>query len=145
MNLKLDKEDIEKISRTLGVEPVASGQSWVWNVENNDTNQKLIVSVYKDAGIKPDSKGILVSVQSINGFLELHGVSAYMIFEPDEIIFMRYDEKYVSTLVVGRGATCSLYSNISRELLKNDLTELDAPVLLSVMQIALAESEIEQQ
>jgi hypothetical protein len=140
MSFKFSEEHIEKISNVLGREPVASGHSWVWHSEDKATGQKIILSIYDDVAVSQSNKGALVSVQSVHGYSELHDISDFMIFDPDEIIFIRYDDEYVSLLVVGRKATTSLYSNISRDLLKLDLTELDSPVLLSAMQIAIAES-----
>ena len=136
------KDDIEQISKTLGTEPQTEINSYVWNVLNTNNRQKLIVSLYNNVDFK-SCKGALVSVQSAHGYFELHNISNFLVFEHDELIFIRHETDNISTLVVGREATCSLYSDISRDLLKHDLTELDPPVLLSAMQIAIIDSMLE--
>ena len=142
MNLEFKKEDIVKISNTLGCEPVSDEHSWVWNVMDETGKLKLIVTLYYNVDLQ-DGKGAMVSVQSVHGYFELHDITTFVVFEPDEVIFIRYNDDKISTLVVGREATCSLYSDISRNLLKNDLSELEPAVLLSAMQIAIIDSIIE--
>ncbi len=136
------KDNIEQISKTLGTEPKIEINSYVWNVSNSTNGQKIIVSLYNDVDFNC-CKGALVSVQSVHGYFELHNISNFLVFEPDELIFIRNEGDNISTLVVGREATCSLYSNISRDMLKQDLTELEPPVLLSAMQIAIIDSLLE--
>jgi hypothetical protein len=143
MNFQFQKDDIDKISKTLGAEPKSGAHSWVWNIKNSQTGQKLIISLYDSVDFTGNESGALVSVQSIHGYLELHDISQFIIFEPDEVIFIRSDEQYLSSLVVGREATASLYSNIKRDLLKHDYSELDPSVLLAAMQLAIADSIID--
>jgi hypothetical protein len=63
-----------------------------------------------------------------------------MIFEPDEVIFIQATSDKVSSLIIGKNCSCSMYANISRDVLGADFAELDPAVLLSAMQLSLTES-----
>jgi hypothetical protein len=65
-----------------------------------------------------------------------------MFFEPDEIIFIAHDNEFMSSLIIGKQCTCSLYSNISVKILKSDFADLHPAVLLSAMQLSIAESSL---
>ncbi len=143
MNFQFQIDDIKKISETLGAEPKSGEHSWVWDIKNSQTEQKIIISLYNNVDFTDGNSGALVSVQSIHGYLELHNISRFIVFEPDEIIFIHSDDKYLSSLVVGREATSSLYSNINISLLNQDYSELEPAVLLAAMQLAIADSAID--
>jgi len=142
MKLQFTEENIKEISETLGVAPASSDGSWTWSLSNKDNGQSLIVSLYNDVLFADEKSGAMVSVQSIHGYFELHDLTAFVAFEPDEVIFIRHDDELLSSMVVGKGSTCSLYSNINRSMLKKDLTELDPTVLLSAMQLSIADGII---
>ena len=64
------------------------------------------------------------------------------LYEHGEVIFVRAEEEKVSCLVIGSNSSCSLFSNIDKSILKSSITELDPAILLSAMQLSLAESII---
>lgn len=70
----------------------------------------------------------------------LHNCTNYLLFEPDEVIFIEAEESYISSLIIGKESTVSMFSNINRSLLRQDITELEAPLLLSAMQLSLTDA-----
>ena len=135
-------EDIKIISDIFGTEPEQFENNWMWRLGNKQSGQSLILSIYNEVLLDNRQKGCLLSVQTQYGCFELHDCSNFLVFEPDEIIFVSQSETHISSLIVGRQCSCSLYSNISREILKSDITMLDTPVLLAAMQLALTETII---
>ncbi|MGQ9819473.1 MAG: hypothetical protein ACUVQ1_06060 [Candidatus Kapaibacteriales bacterium] len=81
----------------------------------------------------------LVSVQTSNGYFELHGFSRVVPIEPDEVAFLSIDEEKSSCMIVGRNCTCRPFSNINKNLIRTNFAELDNELLLSAMQLALFE------
>lgn len=142
MSYSFTNSDIESIAKFLNTDFRDFGNVWSWKVENPTNKQALVVSLYNEAIIDGKSTGTLLSVQTLHGYFELHDVDGYLILEPDEIIFYQMTETKVSSLIIGHQATCSSYSNISREILKSDFTTLDPAVLLSAMQLSLLENVI---
>ena len=139
--------DIQNITRIIGTAHQELGNSWSWHLKLPETGQALVFSIYNDISLSKTLKGSLISVQTQHGYFEMHDCSGYMVFEPDEIIFVRVSHDTASCLTIGKQCTCSLYSNIRREMLNADFTSLEAPVLLSAMQLSLTEgllSEIEE-
>lgn len=139
MSYEFRKEEIEKINNILGITAQAYDSSWSWNLHNKETHQSVVFTIYNKVNIGLDKQGALVSVQTQHGYFELHDCNGFMVFEPDEIIFVHSTPDTVSCLTIGKQATCSLYSNIQRNILKTDPTTLDAPILLSAMQLSIAE------
>jgi hypothetical protein len=139
MGFSFGKEDIEKISGILKSEPQVFESAWSWKLENKPAGQSLVFTLYNDVELGSD-RGSLVSVQTLHGYFELHGCTGYLVFEPDEIIFVQASKDKLASLIVGKECTCSMFSNISRSILSADFTALDPAVLLSAMQLSLTET-----
>lgn len=136
--------DIRKISELLEAEPKVYDNAWIWTLVNIDYSKPLVFTLYSGIDIGAESEGAIVSVQTVHGYYELHGVKSYMFFEPDEVIFISVEGEYMSSLIIGKQCTCSLYSNISLKILKSDFSELHPAVLLSAMQLSIAESGLHE-
>jgi hypothetical protein len=142
MPFSFSKEDIEQINEILGAQPQEMDSSWSWRLANEQGNLSLVLNIYNEVELGGETKGSLISVQTKHGYFELHNCDSFLVFEPDEIIFVEAKEETVTSLIVGKACTCSLFSNISKEVLNADFDSLDAPVLLSAMQLSLTESVI---
>lgn len=103
----------------------------------------MAVTVYIDIEVGGKSMS-LVAVQSVHGYFELHNWTEFVVVEPDEVIFLSSDSENISSLVVSSHCSCSVYSNVSKQILTQDLTTLDPAVLLSAMQLSLVESLIQE-
>ncbi|MDX9790712.1 MAG: hypothetical protein WC313_07865 [Candidatus Kapaibacterium sp.] len=139
MSFIFSKEEIEKIDQTLKSRHQEFEGGWTWTLKSDDNSKPLVFTAYNDVDLG-NSNGSLVSVQTRHGYYELHGINSLMYFEPDEIILIKYDETRLSCLIIGSACTCSLYSDISRELLHRDFSELHPAVLLAAMQLSITES-----
>ena len=126
----------------MGVDHKGNTETWTWTRKNSETNQTVVFTFYNKTQISPqkDETGVLVSVQTKHGYFELHGLTGFLLFEPDEVIFVRAEDEKVSCLVIGSNSSCSLFSNIDKAILKSNITELDPAILLAAMQLSLAES-----
>jgi hypothetical protein len=134
------KDDVGNISETLGLKPQEFDRGWTWRLHNKETGQQLIFSIYTNIQLENNESGNLITVQTQHGYFELHNCTMFMLFEPDEVIFIQHDEVKLSSLIIGRQSTCSMFTNINREILSHDFSELDPPLLLSAMQLSIAES-----
>ena len=132
--------DVNKVCETLGTKPQEFERGWTWKLLNKETGQQLIFSVISDIDTGDAEKGNLVTVQTQHGYFELHNFNMFMTFEPDEIIFIFNSEDKLSSLIIGKQCTCSMFTNINRDILNHDFSELDPPLLLSAMQLSIAES-----
>jgi len=142
MSFKITNDNIDKLAKVLGVELNSSEDGWTWKMSNPINNQALICTIYNNAGLGEDKTGVLISCQTKHGYFELHDCNGFMVFEPDEVIFINANEKFVSSITIGKESTCSMFSNIDRSILGADFSELDPAVLLSAMQLSLAEQEL---
>lgn len=139
MKLTFTQIEIDNIAKTLGCEVNKFDEGFGWKLNNKESGQSLLCNVYTSAQLNDDNSGVLVSVQTQHGYFELHDCNAFMVFEPDEIIFLQSTESKLSSLIIGKNASCSLYSNISRDILGADFGTLDPAVLLSAMQLSLTD------
>lgn len=132
--------DIEKISNLFDSQPQIHDSGYTWTIKNEELKDKLILTLYTNITDYNDNKINLVSIITQMGTLELHNCNSYLLFEPDEVIFISSENDKVSSLIVGKKGTTSLYSNIDRSMLNADITELDSAFLMSVMQLSLTEA-----
>lgn len=140
MKFTFTENNIKEIGKTLQASVEKSADSWTFQLHNPNTRQSLFFVIYNNIDLGGGEKGTLVSVQTQHGYFEIHFCNGYMVFEPDEIIFFESKPETVSCLVIGKECTCSMFSNINRSLLEADFTTLDAPVLLSAMQLSITEN-----
>jgi hypothetical protein len=139
MGFTFNIEDIDKISKILECSHEEFPDAWSWNLKNQDTKQAVIFTIYNRVKTGREKESNLISVQTLHGYFELHSCTGYILFEPDEVIFINSEPERVTCLIIGKQATCSLYSNIDREILNSDFSSLDSPVLMSAMQLSLVE------
>jgi hypothetical protein len=132
--------DIGKISEVLGSKAQIFENSSSWQIQNKQTGQALVLTIYNNIELSDEIHGSVISVQTQHGFFELHDCTGYIVFDPDEIIFVQAGGQYVSSLIIGRECTCSMYSNINRDILNSDFTELDSALLPAAMQLSLTEN-----
>ncbi|MBX3044341.1 MAG: hypothetical protein KIT33_14345 [Candidatus Kapabacteria bacterium] len=142
MKFKINSDIIKKIDDTLGAEHQTFEGAVTWTLKSPDNFKPLVFTIYQDVHLG-DIEGAMVSVQTRHGYYELHDISAMMFFEPDEVIFIQNDTDKLSCLIIGSECTCSLYSNISKELLRQDFAELHPAVILSAMQLSITESVLD--
>lgn len=139
MNFVFNKEDIEKIENVLGERSQRVENSYSWRLSNKNNLQSLSFTIFNEVQLCDDAKGVLISVQTNHGYFELHNCTNYIIFEPDEVIFINQTAELLSSLIIGKNSTCSLFSNINKQILKGNLSDLDPAVLLAAMQLSLTE------
>jgi len=82
----------------------------------------------------------VISVQTHQGYIELHSVTGFVLIEPDEVMFIAKQADKFSGLVVGKTCTCSQFANVSTALLRADFTTLDPSLLMAAMQLSIAEA-----
>lgn len=141
MGVIFQKQDIDKISDILGVKPKTNDNSHTWKLIDKTNNKPLVFTLYNKVEFE-EGAGSLVSVQTQHGYYELHDCTTFLFFEPDEIIFVNYNEKYLSSLIVGSNCSVNLFSNIKREIINADFSNLDPALLLSAMQLSITENVI---
>ncbi|HRK05432.1 MAG TPA: hypothetical protein PLW14_10080 [Chlorobiota bacterium] len=135
-------QDIDTVTSVLGNAEDLGGGTWFWNLRDETSGRvlALTVSTTVDMGAGPET---IVSAQTHQGYVELHGVTACMVIEPDEVMFVTKRDDTFSSLVVGKTCTCSQFANIRASLIRTDLTAVDPAALMAAMQLSLAESLLE--
>lgn len=139
MSFSFDPEKIGKITDVLGVDAENFGNGWTWKLTNPNNPKPMVCTLYNDIEYK-DSKISVISVQTQHGYYEMHNITDFMVFEPDEIIFVNNEADKISCLILGKEGSCSLFSNINKELLTADFSEIDPALLLSAMQLSITEN-----
>ncbi|MFQ5500072.1 MAG: hypothetical protein ACE5FH_10430 [Candidatus Zixiibacteriota bacterium] len=106
---------------------------------NREESRELVLEVYPETKLGR-SRGVLVVVYTGNSHLQLHNVTGFVVSEElGEVTFVGETSHRLSGLVVERGASCSLYAAIDRELISSDFTQLGVEVMLSGVALSLAE------
>lgn len=136
--------DISKIIAILGEPYMKSEDSYSWSIIKSDSRDKLLLNIYTNVTTDNEQPPIsLISAQNDQGYFELHNCNKYIVFEPDEIIFLNSSDNHLSSLVVSASGNLSVFSNISSDILKKDISTLNAALIMSAMQLSIAESVLD--
>jgi len=138
------QKDVEQISTLLGAEKVTFEKDhYRLKITNKDEKRILVLEMYPEVDLGK-SRGVLIVVYTGNAHLQLHNCTGYVVSEElGEVTFVAEASDKLSGLVVERGASCSLYAGINRELISSDFTTLGVEVMLSGMAMSLAEEILE--
>jgi hypothetical protein len=140
MKTIISQQDIDAMARVLDIIPAKQDGAWIWQMSNEKSGQAQTVIIHESVDFGAGDSGYLIAVQTGHGYFELHGCTHFLLFEPDEVIFLRIEEQTISSMVIGKHCTCSMFAPIKRELLRMDPELLDPAVLMSAMQMSIAES-----
>jgi hypothetical protein len=136
----LEKLDLEKIASVLGASKITKdGDQYRIKIENTEEKRSLTLEIFPETQLGKE-RGMLVVVYAGNVHLQLHNCTGYVVSdELGEVTFVSETEERLSGLVVERGASCSSYAAINRELISSDFTQLGVEVMLSGVALSLAE------
>ena len=133
MTKEITNKDIELFDKLLKHKSECTENVCVWKMMNQDAEKPLVISLFK----KNKKSGQLINIisaQTMHGYYELHNIIDYIVFEPDEIIFISKDKDFLSCLIVGSNGSCSLFSNINRSILTTDFSKLPTSEILQTGQ-----------
>jgi hypothetical protein len=99
----------------------------------------LVLELYPETRLGRNL-GSMVVVYTSGGHLQLHNCTGFVVSdELGEVTFVGESAGRLSGLVVEREAACSLYANVTRDLISGDFTQLGVEVMLSGVALALTE------
>ena len=145
MKATFSKSDVEKIGKLLGAEKITHEKDhFRLKVTNKEDKRILVLEIYPETSLGRE-RGVLIVVYTGNSHLQLHNCTGYVASdELKEVTFVAETKEQLSGLVVEHGASCSLYSAISRDLISSDFTQLGVEVMLSGVALSLTEEILEQ-
>ncbi|HEX9751538.1 MAG TPA: hypothetical protein VGB22_09680 [candidate division Zixibacteria bacterium] len=106
---------------------------------NQNDRRMLVVELYPEVRLGRNV-GSMIVVYTSGGHLQLHNCTGFVCSdELGEVTFVGESEGRLSGLVVEREAACSLYANVTRDLISGDFTKLGVEVMLSGVALSLTE------
>ena len=140
MAVSFSKSDAEKIGQIVGAEKIhVEPEHFRLKITNQEEKRILVVEIYPETELGR-RRGMLVVVYTGNSHLQLHNCTGYVTSEElGEVTFVAEDKQRLSGLVVERGASCSLYAALDRQLISSDFSKLGVEVMLSGVALSLAE------
>lgn len=139
MSFSFTPSDIKRISEHLGAQPEADGDDTSFTLANPSTRQSVRLALHNGVQLPDGSLEAMAVVHTPYGYFELHRCTSFFTFDPDEVIFLSVRDASISGIVVGAQSTCSMFSDVPRSVLSEDLAEIDPRLLMSAMQLALTE------
>jgi len=142
---KFDRQQAEKIGAVLGAQKISEDRDkFRLKVVNLEDKRTLSLEIFPETSLGK-TRGMLVVVYTGNSHLQLHNCTGYVISEElGEITFVSESGEELSGLVVERGASCSLYAALNRQLISSDFTQLGVEVMLSGVALSLAEDVLSE-
>lgn len=99
----------------------------------------LVLEIYPSVRLGKEL-GSMVVVYTVGGHLQLHNCTGFVVSdELGEVTFVGESLGRLSGLVVEREAACSLYANVTRDLISGDFANLGVEVMLSGVALSLTE------
>ena len=134
------ESDFRKVGKVLGVSAKHKGNNVRFELGKKDSQRSLTLEIYSNIAIGKH-RGNLISVYTPSAYLQLHFCSGFVVSEMlKEVTFISEQEGKLSGLIVEREGGCSLYSNVDREILSGDFTQLGPEVMLSGIALSLTET-----
>ncbi len=139
MRKLFNEADISKIARILNCDWKLRGNNYRFTLEDEENQRKLSLEIYPDIQIGRQH-GSLVSVYTANTHLQLHFCEGYVVSEMlGEVTFYNERDGHVNGLIVEREVGCSMYSNVDRDVLSGDFSNMGPEVMLSGIAMSLTE------
>ena len=137
---KFNDEDAKKIAEVLAASKVnKENDRYRIKLTNNEDQRSLSLEIFPETSLGK-TRGMLIVIYTGNSHLQLHNCTGYVVSdELGEVTFVSESEGRLSGMVVERGASCSLYAALNRELISSDFTQLGVEVMLSGVALSLAE------
>lgn len=140
MGARFSQKDVERIAGLLGAEKTTFEKDhYRLRITNQEEKRILVLELYPEVDLGK-TRGSLVVIYTGNSHLQLHNCTGYVISEElGEITFVADAPDQLSGLVVEKGASCSLYAGVNRDLISSDFTKLGVEVMLSGVAMSLTE------
>lgn len=137
---KFNDEDAKKIAGILAAAKVnKENDRYRIKLVNNEDQRSLSLEIFPETSLGK-TRGMLVVIYTGNSHLQLHNCTGYVVSdELGEVTFVSETKGRLSGMVVERGASCSLYAALNREIISSDFTQLGVEVMLSGVALSLAE------
>jgi hypothetical protein len=140
MGASFTQKDADRVTRVLDAEkPIRDKDHFRLKISNQEERRILVLEIYPEVDLG-ETRGMLVVVYTGNSHLQLHNCTGYVVSEElGEVTFVAETSDRLSGLVVERGASCSQYASINRDLISSDFTTLGVEVMLSGVAMSLTE------
>jgi hypothetical protein len=144
MGANFSQKDIDRIGQLLEAEKSSHQKDhFRLKISNAEEKRILVLEIYPEVDLG-SKRGSLVVVYTGNSHLQMHNCTGYVVSqELGEVTFVAESAGKLSGLVVERGASCSMYASINRELISSDFSALGVEVMLSGVAMSLAEEILE--
>ncbi|RMH64707.1 MAG: hypothetical protein D6677_04075 [Calditrichaeota bacterium] len=139
MAFKFTDDDLKKIEDVLKTRFKKRGDQFRAVLENPEEGRRLTIEIYPELMIG-DKKGILISIFTPYTHSQLHFCTGYVASEVlEEVTFFAEFSGRLSGIIVERQAGCSIFTNVDRQLLSGDFSQLAPEVMLSGIALSLTE------
>ena len=140
MSANFSQRDADKIGIVLAADSVSfESDHYRLKLNNEEERRSLVLQIYPEVTLGK-TRGMLVVVYTGNSHLQLHNCTGYVTSdELGEVTFVSETPHQLSGLVVERGASCSLYGGMHRDLISSDFTQLGVEAMLSGVAMSLVE------
>lgn len=131
-----NEKSFDDFENLFNVKPVNSEKSVSFNLLNQQKKTEISIEI-----IAESDDNALISVYTENAHLQLQNAKYFLISEMlSEAIFISETDDMISGLIVSSQGDCSLYSNVSKNILKGDFADLSSEKLIAAVALSLAES-----
>lgn len=132
--IQIESSDFKELEKLFEVKINKTENVSSLNLINKAKKSRISVDIIKEAGSS------LISVYTENAHMQLQNCQYYLVSEMlSEAIFVSESVDLISGLIISKDGDCSLYSNVSKDILKIDYSRLSSEKLISAIALSLTE------
>jgi hypothetical protein len=134
-------DNLDLVVKVLGAQFKKIGNLIRMEIVSPTHGSKLAAEFYFNLDVQGHPMNIL-SVYAPHSFLQLHNCNGFIASEVlNQVTFFGRSKDTISGLIIDREASCSLYSNVSEQLLHGDFTTLPTEIMMCSVALSLADED----
>lgn len=132
--IQIESSDFKELEKLFEVKINKTENISSLSLINKAKKSQISVDIIKEAGSS------LISVYTENAHMQLQNCQYYIVSKMlSEAIFVSESVDLISGLIISKDGDCSLYSNVSKDILKIDYSRLSSEKLISAIALSLTE------
>lgn len=139
MPIQFEQQHFNEIAGVLGAELEVSGNQATFVISNFEEKRQVTFSIISTVDY-PENEGNMLIVQTGASHTQMHNCLGYVASEMlNEVAFISESAGNLSGVIIEKGASVTIYTNINKDLLSADFTTLSPEVMMAGISLSLAD------
>jgi hypothetical protein len=139
MNFQFTDKDFSMIADVLGAELESKANYAKLVLKNPESGRQIILEIYEEVEYLGRKSNLLV-VHTGTSHMQMHNCAGFIPSEMlGEVAFISENGGSISGVIVEKGASISIYTNVDRKILTADFSQMRPEIMMAGLSLGLAE------